>query len=83
MREIAFQVLSEQPGRLQAHAESAGLTISAGSLEELRHEAREALISRFGEAHGTVRLRIVPIQNKRRWRQELIGARRAVALPIS
>ena len=32
--------------------------IEAGSLEELQHEAREALIQRFGPAHVTYRVRM-------------------------
>lgn len=66
MREIAFQVLSDQPGRLQARAEREGLSISANSLEDLHHEAREALIAHLGSAHGTVRIRIRPLGTGRR-----------------
>lgn len=80
MREIAFQVLSDQPGRLRARAEQEDLSICASSLEDLRHEAREALIARFGEAHGTVRLRILPLRNPRPWRPEPIGWRRAATM---
>ncbi|MFM8525698.1 MAG: hypothetical protein ACKOCM_08780 [Cyanobacteriota bacterium] len=66
MREIAFQVLSDQPGRLEARADEGGLCISAGSLEELHHEAREALIGHLGGVHGTVRIRIRPLLRRRR-----------------
>lgn len=83
MREIAFQVLSDQQGRLQARAEQEDLSISASSLEDLRHEAREALIARFGEAHGTVRLRILPLQTPRRWRPQPIGWRLSGAVPTA
>jgi hypothetical protein len=58
MREIVFRVLSEQPGRLEARAEDRPITITAASLEELHHEAREALIEHLGPAHGTFRVRI-------------------------
>lgn len=81
MREIAFQVLSDQQGRLRARAEQEDLSISASSLEDLRHEAREALIARFGEAHGTVRLRLLPLQTPRRWRPQPLGWRLAGAVP--
>jgi hypothetical protein len=66
MREIAFQVLSDQPGRLQAWAEREGLSITANSHEDLHHEAREALIAHFGSAHSTVRIRIRPLGKDRR-----------------
>jgi hypothetical protein len=58
MREIVFQV---QPGAVapyRAIAEPLRLTIEAGSLEELQHEAREALIQHFGPAHVTYRVRM-------------------------
>lgn len=57
MREIVFRV---QPGHgsLQARAEHLPLTIQAASLEELQHEARDALIRQFGPAHATYRVRI-------------------------
>ena len=59
MREIVFRVLSERPGYLLARAEDRPITIEAASLEELHHEAREALIQHLGPAHGTVRVRIL------------------------
>ena len=58
MREIVFRVLSDQPGRLVAQTADQALTITAPTLEELHHEAREALIQHLGAAHGTVRVRI-------------------------
>ena len=42
MREIVFRVLSDRPGQIEATAENRPITITAGSLEELHHEAREA-----------------------------------------
>jgi hypothetical protein len=66
MREVVFRLEAERPGHLEARAVgaafSAGVTlpihISAPTLEELQHEAREALIEHMGPAHCTVRLRI-------------------------
>ena len=58
MREIVFRVIREQPGHLEAQAEHTPITISAPSLEELHHEAREALIQHLGPAHVSVRVRI-------------------------
>ena len=66
MREVVFRVLAERPGHLEAQAVgaafSAGVTlpirITAPTLEELQHEAREALIEHLGPAHGTVRVRV-------------------------
>lgn len=58
MREIVFRVISERPGHLEAQAEHEPITITAPSLEELHHEAREALIERLGPAHVSVRVRI-------------------------
>ncbi len=66
MREVVFRVLAERPGHLEAQAVgaafSAGVTlpirITAPTLEELQHEAREALIEHMGPAHCTVRVRV-------------------------
>ncbi|MCS5693402.1 hypothetical protein NZK33_15640 [Cyanobium sp. FGCU-6] len=66
MREIVFRVLAERPGHLEAQAVgaafSAGVTlpirITAATLEELQHEAREALIEHLGPAHCTYRVRV-------------------------
>ncbi|MFY8149508.1 MAG: hypothetical protein ACOVNL_09885 [Prochlorococcaceae cyanobacterium] len=58
MREIVFHVLREQHGYLEARADRACLTITAPSLEELHHEARDALIAHYGSAHATFRARI-------------------------
>jgi hypothetical protein len=58
MREIVFRVLSDRPGQIEATAENRPITITAGSLEELHHEAREALIQHLGPAHSTFRVRI-------------------------
>ncbi|MFN9622488.1 MAG: hypothetical protein ACK587_06595 [Cyanobacteriota bacterium] len=66
MREVVFRLEVERPGHLEARAVgaafSAGVTLpirlTAPTLEELQHEAREALIAQMGPAHGTVRARI-------------------------
>ena len=58
MREIVFHVVGERPGHLEAQAETLPIRITAPTLEELQHEAREALIEHMGPAHGTVRVRV-------------------------
>jgi hypothetical protein len=58
MREVVFRVLAERPGHLEAQAATLPIHITAPTLEELQHEAREALITHLGPAHGTVRVRI-------------------------
>lgn len=58
MREIVFRVLPGRPGRLQATAENETIRIEADSLEELQHEAREALIERLGPSHVAYRVRL-------------------------
>ena len=65
MREVAFQLLAERPGHLEAQAVDLPLHIAAASLEELQHEAREALIAHFGPAHGAYRVRIRPRRRPR------------------
>jgi hypothetical protein len=58
MREVVFHVLVERPGHLEAKADTLPICITAPTLEELQHEAREALIEHLGPAHGTVRVRV-------------------------
>jgi len=58
MREVVFHVLVERPGHLEAKADTLPIRITAPSLEELQHEAREALIEHLGPAHCTVRVRV-------------------------
>jgi hypothetical protein len=58
MRDVVFQVLTEGQGHLEAQATELPLRIAAASLEELQHEAREALIEHFGPAHCAYRVRI-------------------------
>lgn len=58
MREIVFRVLAEGPGHLEALSDDPAIRIAAPTLEDLQHEAREALIARVGPAHCTYRVRI-------------------------
>lgn len=58
MREVVFRVLVESPGHITAQADDPSVRIEAPSLEELHHEAREALIKHFGAAHSAFRVRI-------------------------
>ena len=62
MREIVFhlrpQLRRGASEELTAQAAGYPLRISAPSLEELQHEAREALIAHMGPAHCTVRVRV-------------------------
>jgi hypothetical protein len=66
MREVVFRVVAERPGHLEAQAVgaafSAGVTlpvlITAPTLEELQHEAREALIEHLGPAHCAYLVRV-------------------------
>ena len=58
MQEVVFRVLAERPGHLEAQAESLPIQISAPTLEELQHEAREALIAHLGPAHCAYRVRV-------------------------
>ena len=58
MREVVFRLVAERPGHLEAQAESLPIRITAPTLEELQHEAREALIELMGAAHCTVRVRV-------------------------
>ena len=58
MREVVFRVLAERPGHLEAQAESLPIRITAPNLEELQHEAREALIEHLGPAHCAFRVRV-------------------------
>ena len=58
MREVVFRLEAERPGHLEARAEGLPIHISAPTLEELQHEAREALIAHMGPAHCTVRVRV-------------------------
>jgi hypothetical protein len=58
MQEIVFRLLAERPGHLEALADGHGIRITAPTLEELQHEAREALINHFGPAHCAYRVQI-------------------------
>jgi len=54
-----FRVLAERPGHLEAQADTMPIHITAPTLEELQHEAREALIKHFGPAHCAYRVRVL------------------------
>lgn len=58
MRDVVFRVISERPGQLQAQADILPIRITAPNLEELQHEAREALIEHLGPAHCAYRVRV-------------------------
>ena len=58
MRQVVFRVLTERPGHLEAQAETLPIRITAPTLEELQHEAREALIEHCGPAHCAYRVRV-------------------------
>ena len=58
MREIVFRVVQEPCGSLRARSLHPRLQIQASSLEDLHHEAREALIRHYGASHGTYRVRL-------------------------
>lgn len=58
MQEMVFELLSDQPGHLQALEPRYRLRIQATNLEELQHEAREALIAHFGPSHVAYRVRL-------------------------
>jgi hypothetical protein len=58
MREVVFRVLSDRPGQLEAQAEHQPLRIRASNLEDLQHEAREALMQHFGPSHVVYRVRL-------------------------
>jgi hypothetical protein len=65
MREVVFRFVVERPGHLEARSDIPVLQISAPSLEELHHEAQEALIEHFGPAHCAYRVRILRRQSQR------------------
>lgn len=58
MQDVVFELISDQPGWLVAAARQLPLQISATNLEELQHEAREALIGHFGPSHVAYRVRL-------------------------
>lgn len=68
VREIVFKVLSNLPGRWSAEAQlpSGGrqIAVRATSLEELHHEARDALIEHLGAVHAAYRVRIEHITSR-------------------
>ena len=81
MREVVFRFVVERPGHLEARSDIPALQISAPSLEELHHEAREALIEHFGPAHCAYRVRILRRQPQRVSVQRVSGIRPLRRLP--
>ena len=77
MREVLFRLEAERPGHLEARAEGLPIHITAPTLEELQHEAREALIAHMGPAHCTVRIRV------RRGTSAAVSSIRPVARPAA
>ena len=65
MREVVFRFVAERPGHLEARSDVPALYITAPTLEELQHEAREALIEHFGPVHCAYRVRILRCQPQR------------------
>ena len=62
MREVVFRFVVERPGHLEARSDVPALHIAAPTLEELQHEARDALIEHFGPVHCAYRVRILRCQ---------------------
>jgi hypothetical protein len=58
MQEVVFRDLAERPGHLEAQAETLTIKISPPTLEDLQHEAREALIEHLEPAHCAYRVRV-------------------------
>ena len=82
MREIVFRLQPVgSPGaadHLRATAGSLPITIEAASLEELQHEARDALIQHFGPAHVAYRVRIRRDAPANQWLQHSQAAARPI-----
>ncbi|MEI8252083.1 MAG: hypothetical protein WCF98_13015 [Synechococcus sp. ELA057] len=58
MREIVFQVRPALEGQWMGRCLDPALQICAPTLEELHHEARDALIERLGPSHVACRIRL-------------------------
>ena len=58
MREITFEVEQARTRQLTGRSRNPKLRIDASSLEELQHEARDALIQHYGPAHVGYRARL-------------------------
>ncbi|MCP9831131.1 hypothetical protein KBZ14_10635 [Synechococcus sp. HJ21-Hayes] len=58
MREAIFDVVEERPGAIRATSSDKTQTLTAPSLEELRHDVRELLMATYGDAHVSVRVRL-------------------------
>ena len=77
MREVVFRLETERPGHLEAQAETLPIHITAPTLEELQHEARDALIEHLGPVHCTVQVRV------RRGPSALVSSIRPVGRPAT
>jgi hypothetical protein len=51
-------VVEERPGAIRATSSDKTQTLTAPSLEELRHDVRELLMATYGDAHVSVRVRL-------------------------
>lgn len=59
MQVIQFQIQNQDPdGLLKAYSQQPSLSIQANCLEDLHHEAREALIQHLGDRHIAYRISI-------------------------
>jgi hypothetical protein len=58
MQDVVFELISDGPGQLLATAHAQHLQIQATNLEDLQHEAREALMGHFGPSHVAYRVRL-------------------------
>jgi len=58
MREITFEVEQPRTRQLTGRSSNPKLRIDASNLEELQHEARDALIQHFGPGHVGYRARL-------------------------
>jgi hypothetical protein len=57
MQVVLFTVTTVGPGgHVEAAADKPGIRIDAPTMEELHHEARDALIKRFGMSHIAYRV---------------------------
>lgn len=78
MREVVFRFVAERPGHLEARADAPALHIAAPTLEELQHEAREALIEHFGPVHCAYRVRILRCQPRQLQKSQRVSGIRSL-----
>ena len=58
MRQITFEVEQARSQQLTGRSSNPKLRIDASNLEELQHEARDALIQHYGPANAGYRARL-------------------------